>query len=737
MTAMKKNLFSLFVLLSAWGAASYADAVTGQPLAEISAENSQNQVAHPFFRSEGLPEWSKLTPAQALADAREAVRLTQERVQTILALAPEDATFENTFLAVEEASDELQCVMMLIQHLSYAADSAENRAAMDEIAKLLSDCTSEIFCNDRLWLLLQSAATPEKTAQLTPAKKRAVKQLIDIFIDNGANLTAEQKQLKNELDKELLLLGMQYEKNIQDFTQSWELLITDESELSGVPDDFRHALAMAAKAAGKEGWLITLRDETVAPVMALCLVEQTRKKCWEALFGGGVGTPYDNTAVIASIMEKRQAFAELLGFKNYADYAARTRMVQHGDEALAFVDDLIAKLKPAYDEEVKKIMHSYNSALVGKPVETLQPWDELQALSRYCSNEDSPAGSMVRAYLKATDVLNGMFGVYGKLLGVTFKQLPSVCLQPGETCPEGKVEVWHPEVKCVAMYDAAKGTHLGTFYLDLYRRANKRSGAWCAQIRLANPGPNGEIQEPHVAALMANFDPRIKGTPNLLTHEDVIVLFHEFGHMMHHLLSHPELKGHCAMGVAWDFCEFPSTLSEYWAWSPEVLATFARHYKTRKPCPQNMLESLSQSRTVLQAYTYMETLRKAKLDMELHVNYKEKFKDRPLDAVCHELAADCQLPYASVPYSPLRTLPHCFSGGYAAGVYSYLWSEVLAADAYTRFKDEGLLNPDIGKKYRETILEKGDSLPADELYRLFMGREPDSDAFLKVHKLNR
>lgn len=726
---------SLILIISAlWGSFALAQTVAEQmPQVAVTA---QSAAAHPFFRSEGGLKWSALTASQALADAREAVRLTRERVQAIYSIAPEDATFDNTFLAVEEATDELQCVMMLMMHLSYVADSAENRAAMEEISALMSDCTAEIFSNEQLWHLMQCAATPEKTAGLSPAKQRAVKQLMQIFVDNGANLSAEKKALKNELEKEMMMLSLAYDKNIQDFTQNWELLITDVAELDGLPSDVLQVLQKAAADAGYNGFLITLRDETAPMVMAFCRVEQTRKKCWEGVYGYGVGTQYDNAPVIAALMEKRQEFAELLGFKNYADYEARTRMVQHGDEALAFVDSLIAKLKPAYDEELRGIMKSYCDAL-GKTCARLNPWDELQALGIYNGHKNAASMVGLSAYFKSTDVLNGLFSVYSNLLGVSFKQLPAVCLKPGETCPEDKVEVWHPDVKCVAMYDTATGTLLGVFYLDLYRRADKRAGAWCAQIRQANPGPNGEIVEPHVAALMANFDPKVKGMPNLFSHEDVIVLFHEFGHLMHHLLSHTELKGHGAMGVAWDFNEFPSTLSENWAWSPEVLATFARHYKTRKPCPQSVLERLAESRSVLQAHIYMETLRRAKLDLEIHIHYKDKFKGRSLDAVSAELAADCQLPYASMPYSPLRNLPHCFAGGYAAGVYSYLWSEVLAADAYTRFAEEGMLNPAIGKQYRETILEKGDSLPADELYRMFMGRNPDEEAFLKVHKLNR
>ena len=694
------------------------------------------QSAHPFFRSHEPPRWSQLTPEQALVDAREAILRTRARIQNVLTIAPEDATFENTILEIDEALDELQCVLMLMQHLTYVDDSEANRAAMDEIVQLMTDCTAEIFCNDKLWSLMLHAATPEKIAQLSPVKQRAIKQCIDIFIDNGANLSTEDKVLKMELEKEILLLGIQYEKNLQDFIQTWELHITDASALDGVPPEIMAELERAARESGKGGWLITMRDNTATAVLALCRVEETRKQCWHAVAGCGAGTPYDNAPVIALLLEKRQALAELLGFKNYADYAARTRMVQSGDAALAFVDLMIDKLKPAFDAECQDLLNVY-SAYVGYPVTALQPWDELQAISVYFSHKSTVASAMMYSYLPCDDVIAGMFAVYSDLLGITIKEQPSVYIKPGEVCPDGMIEVWHPDVKCYALYDTATGTQLGTFYLDLYRRANKRSGAWCAPLRFADPGPGGKVQEPHIAALLANFDPPAAGSPNLMSHENVIVLFHEFGHMLHHLLSHTEIKGHCAMGVAWDFSEFPSTLSEYWAWSPEVLATFARHYRSGRPCPRTLLTQLAESRSILQVVFYMEILRKAKLDMEMHIHYKEKFMGRSLDEVSHELAYSCQIPYAAVPYSPLRNLPHSFSGAYSAGVYTYIWSEVMAADVYTRFAEHGMLNPELGKKYREIILEKGDSIPADELYRMFMGRDPNPDAFMKVHNINR
>ncbi|MBR3694846.1 MAG: M3 family metallopeptidase [Akkermansia sp.] len=720
--------FILWAALSASGLTAAAQTVV-PPVEQVGAV-----AAHPFFRSADLPAWSALTPQQAVADAEYAAQLALERIAAICRLSPEEATIDNTYLAVDEASDELQCVVMLAQHLLYAADTPENRAACEKVSDIMSDLTAEIYSNEKLWQLMQAAGTQEKVAVLSPAKKRAVKQLYDIFVDNGANLSAEKKVQRNALEKEMMQLSMQFEKHLQDFTQNWELLIKSKEELEGVPEPVMLDLRAAAAEKGLDGWLLTLRDETAPHVMAMCTVESTRKKCWEAVFGYGAGSEYDTAPIIAQLMEKRQAFAELLGFKNYADYEARTRMVHSGDEALAFVDDMICKLKPAYDKEVAAQLKAFEE-FCNKPVSALNPWDELFASYVYYNEAQLGSGVDLSPYLKCNQVINGMFAVYSKLLGVTYKQVPAVCLKPGQTCPQGKVEVWHPSVKCIAVYDTATNVHFGTFYLDLYRRDNKRTGAWCAPLRLAEPGPGGAVQEPHIAALMANFEPPEKGVPNLLSHAELVVLFHEFGHMMHHLLSHTELKGHCAMGVAWDFTEFPSTLAENWAWSPEVLAVFARHYRTKQACPEQYLKALSEDRKAMQVSMYMEILRKAKLDLEIHMHYAQKFKGRSLDEVSAAIAKDCQLPYASTPYSCLRSLSHCFSGGYAAGVYTYLWSEVMAADAFTLFERSGLMNPQIGKKYRETILEKGDSIPADVLYRMFMGRDPDADALMRRHKL--
>ena len=465
--------FILWTALSASGLA-FASQTVAPPAEQVGAV-----AAHPFFRSADLPAWSALTSQQAVADAEYAAQLAHERISAICRLTPEEATIENTYLAVDDASDELQCVVMLSQHLLYANDTAENRAASEKVSDIMSDLTAEIYSNEKLWQLMQAAGTPEKVAVLSPAKKRAVKQLYDIFVDNGANLSAEKKAQRNALEKEMMQLSMQFEKHLQDFTQNWELLIKNKEELAGVPDPLMLDMRRAAAEKGLDGWLVTLRDETAPHVMAMCSVESTRKKCWEAVFGYGAGSEYDTAPIIAQLMEKRQAFAELLGFKNYADYEARTRMVHSGDEALAFVDDMIRKLKPAYDKEVAAQLKAFEE-FCDKPVSALNPWDELFATYVYYNEAQLGSGVDLSPYLKCNQVINGMLAVYSKLLGVTYKQVPSVCLKPGQTCPPGKVEVWHPSVKCIAVYDTATNVHLGTFYLDLYRRDNKRTGAWCA-----------------------------------------------------------------------------------------------------------------------------------------------------------------------------------------------------------------------------------------------------------------
>ena len=297
------------------------------------------------------------------------------------------------------------------------------------------------------------------------------------------------------------------------------------------------------------------------------------------------------------------------------------------------------------------------------------------------------------------------------------------------------MEVWHPEVRLFEVRDNKSGAHLGSFYLDLFPRATKRGGAWVQPIHYGTPAHDGKPHTPHLALLAGNLSAAGKETPALFSHRDVETIFHEFGHMMHVMLGNTELRSHCGTSVAWDFVELPSQMNENWTWEPEGMATYAVHYKTGEPIPENYVRKMQDVRFFFPAHDNMGQLCIAKLDLEMHMNYAEKFRGRDLDAASAELLDSWRTPMTVQPPSIMRNLTHCISGGYAGAYYSYKWAEVLAADVYTRFLKEGIMNPAVGAAYREEILSKGDSKPAAELYRNFMGRDPNPDALLQKQGL--
>lgn len=733
-----KALTRRVLLLLAWvGLGATMPLPLGAEESRVPVAVVQEEGAHPCFRSGQPVAWSRLTAEQVEQDLQEALRRFRARVAEIRTLQPETASYETVFRALEVASDELDCVMMLMRHLAYVADSEDVRKLYEKVVNISTDEMTAVFDDEKIWQLVKEAHRPEKLQDLTPAKRRAASQWYDIFVDNGAELSPQDKQKRALLAKELAQLSMQYDANMLDFRQSWELLVTDKKELLGVPAATMNMMERAAREKGlvtgeNPGWLITLRDDTAGVVLVTCNVEATRKQCWEAVCGMGKGTPQDNEPVVHAIMQKRQELAELLGAANYADYLARTRMMRSGAEAMAFVDSLYGKIRPFYEQEMQNVLSVY-ADFTREPNPQIAPWNEQYAQYVYYSVSARTPFPSILPYFKNTNVINGLLHLYSKMLGVTFKQLPAVCLKPGEPCPAGKVEVWHPSVLCLEVSDTTSGTRLGIIYLDLYRRADKRSGAWCAPIQFADPGPGGEIRQPHVCALLTNFEPPVKGRPTLWDHGDVVVLFHEFGHLIYNVVCHTEVAGQCVAGVAWDFMEFTSTLSENFAWNPDVLALFAKHYKTGKPCPRKLLEALCSSRKDAAVLNYMQVLARAKIDLEMHMNYEQKFRGRSLDEAEAEVLRGWRMEMGSVPYSLMREMPHCCSGGYAAGVYTYLWSEVMAADAFTRFQEAGMLNPQVGAEYRKYILETGDSLPAYEVYQLFMGRAPRLEPFLKMN----
>ncbi len=700
---------------------------------------ADSKLTHPFYQDKPYPAWSQMSADRGLADVRAGLELAHERIAAICRVQPQESTFENTFLALNLAADELSQAQGYLHHLSAVMDNEELRRVQEQLIPELTAFDAEITANEQLWTVIKTAAAQPWVKELSPAKQRFVQQTIDGFVDGGADLPADKKARKAEIEQELSQLTNKFAQNVLDSTNAWSLLITNKDELAGMSEDWMNKARAEAQARnmGTEqnpAWLVTLDYESVGAVLRDCDVKLTRMMCWEGQCTVGAVGQWNNEPIVARVMELRRELAELLGFATYADLTTHRRMVGGGENAMQFIDGMAAKVLPAFRAEIQQVL-DYVSAREGQHVMFLDPWDRryyLKKMSEELYNFDSEE---VRPYHQAETVIAGMFSIYSHLLGVSISELPSACLNPGETCPAGVVEVWHPEVKVYKVTDSKTGDHLGTFYMDLYPRASKRSGAWVMPLRYGAAGQNGAPHEPHLAALVGNLTTATEDKPALYSHYDVETLFHEFGHMMHAMLGDTELQTHCGTSVAWDFVELPSQLFENWTWYPEGIAQYARHYETGEPMPAELVEKLQKSRYFLPAIDTMGQLCLGKLDMEMHMNYDEKFKGQPLDLASARLLDMWTIPYSRTAPSIMRHLTHCINGGYAAGYYSYKWAEVLSADAFSRFKHEGLLNAATGADFREAILSKGDSKPAAEVYRDFMGREPNPDALLQAQGL--
>ena len=691
---------------------------------------------HPYFADMPYPAWSRLTAAQALKDAPVAMQIANARLEAIRALKPEQMSFENTFVALPEATRELDKVMDYLRTLSSTMDAKDVREAQAALMPELNRFYSAAMADSRLWEVLNTAAKQPWVQSLSAQKKLLVQQTLDGFRDNGAELPAEKKARKAAIDQELSELTLKFAKNVLDATNAWEHIVTDKAQLDGMSDNWMAAAAAEAASRGygtpeAPAWRISLKAGSAGSVLKDCSVEATRKLCWEAQSAIGKGGEYDNAAIVARVMQLRQELALLLGFDSYADYKTRNRMVGSGAAALGFVAGMQERLAPFFRAECAELL-AYANECRGEKSTTLAPWNLRYYINEYTQKKCAFDAESVRPYFACDRVLEGMFSIASRLYNIAIDELPTICLQPGQTCPQGTVEVWHPEVRMFRITDKASGAHLGSFYLDLFPRAGKRAGAWMSPLRGGAPGENGAAHAPHLGAITANLTRPVGDKPALFSHMDVQTLFHEFGHMLHGMLTDTELVAHWCSNIAWDFMELPSIINENWTWEPEALALYARHYESGEAMPAELVGKLNASRHFLPAISNMRQFCLSRLDLEMHTNYAARFEGRDIDVASAELLAPWQMPSGVAEPSYMRRLSHCMTGAYAAGYYSYQWADVLAADAFRRFEEEGILNPAPAAAFRKAVLSVGGSKPAAEAYRDFLGRDPDPDAYLKA-----
>lgn len=724
-----RKWFTLVVALGVVGMSPAAE--VGAVDAAPAAMAGQEAVAHPFFRTRGYPAWSAMTAEQAVADARAAIEQARARLEALSRVSLEEATFENTFLAYYEAEENLQQLQLFLYHLMHTVGDPELQKAYAQVVEMVAEFEATRPGTEEIQELLLKAAELPCMQALSPVKRHFIDKILLRLRLNGGGLTPEKRARLAEVNQQLKEQAMLYTANLEAGAGDWHLVITDAAELDGMSAGFMERASKAAQARGvcKEGeqaWVVNLSDAHAGEVLRHCTVAETRRKCWYGT--NAVGTAYaaDNEPVIHKILALRQEQAELCGYRHFADMKAAALMMGTGEKALAFVDEMLQKSKPAYDAWVRGELARL-SAAAGCPLEELAPWDEaFYARTAPAGPAGFDAGQLT-PYFEAEAVIQGLMRLCERVYGVRVEEAETDCPAPGMACAAGKVEVWHPSVRVFRVYDAATGEHLGNGYLDLYPREGKRWMAWCMPLQFGDPG------EPNLACVVTNLTPPpAEGQAHLLHHGDLFALFHECGHLIHMLLSHGELRGVSAMDVESDFIEMPSQFQENWIWEPATLATFAVHHETGEPLPQELARQLAESRNKASVVIHMRMLCAAKLDLEMHMHYKERFEGRALDAVAAEILRPWQFPYTTPYPCEMRNFIYCMTESYAASFYTYKWSEVLAADAFTRFQAEGVLNPATGAEYRKEILSRGGSAPAIQLFRNFMGRGPNTDA-LKIY----
>ncbi len=683
--------------------------------------------------------WSLLTPKDVPAAVEEAMTNASKQLEAIASLSLDELTFANTFMALESAADDLDRAWGRVGHLDSVCNSDALRDVHNEWLPKVSAFYAQIALNDDLWRVLKSASeSAEITSGLTEIEKRLMDETLRDFRRNGADLPPTAKKRFEEIKRTLAEKTQKFSENVLDATNAWDLVIEDESCLSGLPDSAKDAARAAAKEKGHGSddapqWRFTLQAPSVIPVLQYADEESLRREVWEAYSQIGRQAPHENLELISEILALRHEQAELLGEASFADHVLAPRMAKDGKTALGFIEDLHDRIGSQFAQELQEL-ETFKAEETGSSTGPLEPWElgywgEKLRQKRYDFDEE-----VLRPYFAIDRVIEGMFDITQETLGIRLQERETVFHEePNETSSAGgPVEVWHPEVKFYDVFDQS-GEFLGGFYADWHPRESKRGGAWMNYLRTGLPpsaAPDGK-REPHIGLICGNLTPSVEDKPALLTHREVETIFHEFGHLLHHLLGDVAIKSLNGVNVVWDFVELPSQLMENFCWERVSLDRFARHVETGEPIPDDLFERMLAARHFQAAMATMRQLSFGKMDLELHYHYpgfKGKSIDREIDAMLATYQATTKSPRPN--NAPAFTHLFASSTGYAAGYYSYKWAEVLDADAFTRFQAAGVISAAVGREYREKILSRGNSRDAGELFRDFMGRDPDLNALL-------
>lgn len=661
-------------------------------------------------------QWNALDERSLQNAVARAIDLASERIGRIEALDLSELTFENTIEALENATDELDFVWGIAGHLMSVRDSETLRKVYNQLLPRVSDFYNGITLNKDLWVRIAAFAKSETAKTLNGIRRRLLEETLADFRDGGADLPADRKTELLQIQTALSEREQKYAENVLDATHRWEKFIDSEDDLRGLPRNVVELLAADAKKHGRStGFRLTLDEPVIVPILQYAENQDLRREIWQASSELCRGGKHDNGPLITEILGLRQREATILGHANFADLMMKRRMAKTGCAALNFVEGLHHSIVPFFREEVTTL----EQFRAKETVDRLEPfdfafWSEKQRQKWHHFDAEE-----VRPYFELNSVLSGLFGLISRLYGLTFRRRTA----GSDGSP---ISLWHPDVQFFEVL-AEDGQLVGSFYLDLFPRDDKRSGAWEDTLLPGRRLANGDYQRP-LAVVAANLTPP-STVPSLLNHREVETLFHEFGHLLHSLLGRQDYASLNGTNTPLDFVELPSQIMENWTWERETLKGFALHHETRQPIPDDLLERMIAARNFHSAIGAMRQLSFAKMDLELHMHYDQS---APLEDFIERILENYRINFKRKVPSIVHHFNHIFaSHGYAAGYYSYKWAEVLEADAFTRFQREGLENRMTAREFREKILEMGNRKFVGKMFVDFMGRDPLPEALLR------
>ncbi len=672
----------------------------------------ENPFLHPYHTPHDTVPFDKITLADYEPAIREGMRREDEEIKQIID-NPEEPTFTNTIQALEQSGELLERVTTVMFNLMSAETCDELEAIAEKLMPELSEHSNNISLNETLFKRIKQVYDTQGQFALTPEEHQLLEKTYDGFVRSGANLSDTDKETYRKLSMELSTLTLRFSQNHLKDTNNYELHLTAAEDLKGLPESAIEAAAHAASEKGKAGWIFTLQAPSYVPFMKYCDNRELRRKLYMAY---NTQCTHDNEQnnldIVKRLVNLRMQLAQLLGYTDFADFVLRKRMAENSLHVYQLLDQLLEAYAPTAHKEVEEV------AALARQSEgagfKLMPWDFSYYSDKLRKIKFSLDDEELRPYFELSQVKAGVFGLATRLYGITFKE-------------NKDIPVYHPDVKAYEVYDK-DGSFLAVLYTDFHPRAGKKSGAWMTSYKEQWTEDNGNDSRPHVSVTM-NFTKPTPDKPALLTFSEVTTFLHEFGHALHGMFARTRFKSMSGTNVYWDFVELPSQIMENFAIEKEFLNTFARHYQTHEPLPDELIQRIIDATNFNVAYACLRQVSFGLLDMAWYT--RRTLFEGDVQTYEREAWKRAQiLPQVEDTCMSVQ-FGHIMSGGYAAGYYSYKWAEVLDADAFSVFKDKGIFNTEVAQSFRDNILSKGGTEHPMVLYKRFRGQEPTIDALLK------